>query len=56
MPLYMDIHHHVEGLTAEAVASVIAFTSSIVDARASCHHLSNCLMGSLSISFSDHDF
>jgi Protein of unknown function (DUF4242) len=21
MPLYMDIHHHVEGLTAEAVAS-----------------------------------
>ena len=20
MPLYMDVHHHVEGLTAEAVA------------------------------------
>jgi hypothetical protein len=31
MPLYMDIHHHVEGLTAEAVAGAHAADLKIQD-------------------------
>ena len=46
-----------EGIpSAEAVASVIAFTSSMFEAMASCHHLSNWIIGLDSTESSDNVF
>ena len=39
MPLFMDVHHKVEGLTAEAVAGAVGEVGEDVDERCVGEHV-----------------